>query len=54
MSITLFYFELFIPHSVESMSDKTRRNTRKTIAEKVEAIREVDKSERSKSEIAQA
>jgi len=33
VSITL-YFELFIPHSAESMSEKERRNTGKTVAEK--------------------
>ena len=52
--ITLFYFELFIPHSVESTSEKTRKNMGKTVAEKMEVIREVDRYERSKSEIAQA
>jgi hypothetical protein len=36
------------------MSEKTRKNTRKKITEKLEVIREVDKNERSKSEIAQA
>jgi hypothetical protein len=54
-SITLFCFELFIPHSAESMSEKKRKkNTGKKIAEKLEEFREVDKNERSKSEIAQA
>jgi hypothetical protein len=40
MSITLFYFKLFIPHSAESMSKKKRKNTGKTIAEKLGVIRE--------------
>jgi hypothetical protein len=42
-SITVFCFELFIPHSVESMSEKTRKNTGKTIVEKLEVIRKVKK-----------
>jgi hypothetical protein len=36
------------------MNEKARTNTGKTKAEKLEVIREVDKNERSKSEIAQA
>jgi hypothetical protein len=36
------------------MSEKTRKNMGKTVAEKMEVIREVDRYERSKSEIAQA
>jgi len=35
MSVTLLYFELFISHSAESMSEKKRRNTGKTVAEKL-------------------
>jgi hypothetical protein len=34
------------------MSEKTRKNKGKTVVEKLEVIREVDKNERSKSEIA--
>jgi hypothetical protein len=51
--VTLLYFQLLIAHSVERMSEKKRKNTGKTKAEKLEVIREVDKNERSKSEIAQ-
>jgi len=36
------------------MSENKRKNTGKTIAEKLAVIREVHKIERSKSEIAQA
>jgi hypothetical protein len=36
------------------MSEKMRRNMGKTIAEKLEVIKQVGKNERSKSEIAMA
>jgi DNA invertase Pin-like site-specific DNA recombinase len=45
---------LFIPHSVESTSEKKRKNTGKTIEEKLEVFREVEKNEISKSKIAKA
>jgi len=35
LSITLLYFELFIPHSAESMGEKKRRNAGKTVVEKL-------------------
>jgi hypothetical protein len=44
MSTTLLYFEFFIPCSSESMSEKKRKSTSKTIARKLEVIREVDKN----------
>ena len=41
-SITLWYFELFIPHNAESMKRKEeRKDTGKTIAEKLDVITEV-------------
>jgi hypothetical protein len=45
MSTTLLYFEFFIPCSSESVSEKKRKSTSKTIAGKLEVIREVDKNE---------
>jgi hypothetical protein len=36
ISVTVFYFELFVPRSVESMSEKKRRNKGKTTVEKVQ------------------
>ena len=45
-SITLLYFELFIPHSAEKTSKKKTKNIGNTIAEKLEVIWEVHKNER--------
>jgi hypothetical protein len=46
------YFELLIPHSAESMSEKKRKDTGKTIAEKLEVIREVGKNHYRRSQFA--
>jgi hypothetical protein len=40
---TLLYFEPFIPHSAESVSQKKKKNTNWTAAGKPEVIGEVDK-----------
>jgi hypothetical protein len=53
MSSNIFSFEFFIPHSAESMSEKKEKITGKTIAGKLEVIREVEKNERNTGEIAQ-